>query len=326
MNSPNHEALSNGAATEQRPLAIHSLVCHRDVRLAILGLGSLVRNSVRPVEIVFHDDGSLTEEDRRLLAKNLPVVRLWGRKEADAIADEALTRYPASRAYRHEQNYGLKLFDTILFEEQEAVAYCDTDILFLRRFRDLFTFPSPDVRLLLMSDREESYAARPWHLVGPNRLRLVRRTNAGLYFVKKAAFDFDFVEWFLQRPWSRRRWWLVEQTAWGGLGARMGCAVWDRRQVRIPLRRDFLRGADEQTVALHFIGGMRPWMSCFVPRLEGGESPIQTLRSSRAENLGPIALGSSQAWRKLKTLLRLSPLLEMPQKAPGESPAPQTGG
>ncbi|MDD4933202.1 MAG: hypothetical protein PHO89_07035 [Methylacidiphilaceae bacterium] len=318
MSSSDHSLPVDGSPDQREgtPVAVHSTVCHRDVRLAILGLGSLVRNSVQPLEIVFHDDGSLTEEDQSMLTEQLPVRHLWQRREADAMADELLARYPASRAFRYELCHGLKLLDTVLFEEGESVAYCDTDIFFLRRFRGLFSFPSPEVRLLLMSDREESYSARPWHLIGPDRLRLVRRINAGLYYLKKAAFDFDFIEWYFQRPWSRRRRILVEQTAWGALGVRVGCAVWDRRQVRIPTRRDLEHGVDTGVVALHFIGGLRGWIEPLSRRRPSRSDPAPVaVRTWDAKELTPLGLGFSQGWSKVKRMFGFGGTPLAPQSA-----------
>ena len=50
-------------ADEQSSSILRSLVCHRDVDMAISCLGSMLRFSHDPLDIVLHEDGSLTQPD-----------------------------------------------------------------------------------------------------------------------------------------------------------------------------------------------------------------------------------------------------------------------
>jgi hypothetical protein len=128
------------------------------------------------------------------------------------------------------------------------IAYCDTDVLFLRPFRDLFRWPDDATASVFIADGREAYSVLPWHLVGPNRLQLASRVNSGLFMLRKHAYDLDFFEWCLGRAEFRQIDIWMEQTCWSALGNRVGCGMWD--EGRVTVMRPHVRF--EQAVAVHF--------------------------------------------------------------------------
>ncbi len=122
-------------------LTIRSLVCHRDVDMALACLGSLLRFSHDPLRLVLHDDGSLTSEDIQRLLTGLEGSTIVLRSEADELMNQLLKNHPYSYKYRYEQAYSLKLLDIPLLSKGD-IAYCDTDVLFLRPFYGMFRQPS----------------------------------------------------------------------------------------------------------------------------------------------------------------------------------------
>src|SRR5262249_40241428 len=145
-----------------------------------------------------------------------------------------LAAFPRCRAARAANLMFLKMFDVTLLEDGE-MAYCDSDILFLRPFSGLFGLPDPRFRALFMTDSENAYAVRPWHLWAFGRVRLAGTANAGLMRIAHGVLDLEFVEWLIGRlgacsVWQRRACW-GEQTCWAALAARTRCGLWDARSV-----------------------------------------------------------------------------------------------
>jgi hypothetical protein len=81
------------------------------------------------------------------------------RSEADQRVADLLTRRPALRAFRQANPLALELIDIPLLAGGD-LAYCDSDVLFLRPFTGLFRFPGADVGAVFMSDRQNAYSVR----------------------------------------------------------------------------------------------------------------------------------------------------------------------
>ena len=82
------------------PRIVASLLGHRQVEMAILCLGSLLRCSADPLALRLHDDGSLTAEDRERLAAALGDPAVISRGAADERVADVLARHPALAAFR----------------------------------------------------------------------------------------------------------------------------------------------------------------------------------------------------------------------------------
>jgi hypothetical protein len=220
------------------PVEVHSLLCHRDVEMALKCLGSCARYARDPLGWVIHDDGSLRPEDRERLADALGAVRFVDRAEADDRILSELRHRPFSLRFRKDHLFGRKLFDVYRFGDGD-LAYCDSDVLFLRPFTGLYHWPDPRTGALMLWDVFSGYACTPKHLVRGPRFDLPVRANAGLFFFRRSAYDPDYIEWFLSQNLGRfavaESW--VEQTIWAGMGWRAGLRMWDRRQVVMLSRR-----------------------------------------------------------------------------------------
>jgi hypothetical protein len=217
---------------EANPI-VSTLICHRDVELGVACLGSLARHSCEPVRFQLHDDGSLTDEDRERLAAQLPVHRFVSRKEADRIVKERLATYPYCAQFRRRYVYGLKLFDAPLLAPGDDLAFCDSDLFFLRPFRGLFTWPDDATGCLFMRDYQNAFAFRPWHLALQWKFRMPARLNCGLFYFRRRHYDLDFIEALLsryRRLFEVRHHW-VEQTCWGAMAFDCGGRFWRESQV-----------------------------------------------------------------------------------------------
>lgn len=244
------------------PRRVATLLGHAHVEMALACLGSLRRYSADPVCLCVHEDGTLTPEDRERLRAGLGDLEFVARAEADERTADALAGRPHLRALRGTNPLARKLIDIPLLAEGD-LAYCDADVLFLRPFTDLFRFPGEEVGAVFMSDRQNAYSVRSWHLPAHPRLALPCRVNSGILLFRTRFYDPDLLEWYFSRPEFGFAPVWAEQTAWALLGWRAGCRLWDPRLVRLPEPGEEGPG---EAVALHFVSPLRSLLPHFLER------------------------------------------------------------
>jgi hypothetical protein len=236
------------------PLPVFTLLCKSDLARSLVCLPSLFARIRDPIELTVIDDGTLDGDDRARLHEAVPVAKFLSREELDDRTLPSLGNHPRCRQFRREQAFALKLIDTGILSGG-AFALCDSDILFLRDF-DGFDRRGEDVGLVAMRDWTSAYAVsykERWG--GLREPRLIDNLNAGILYCGPRTFDLDFVEWFLAREdYPPSRMFLLEQTAWSALGARVRAFHFDPNQVAFPKKS---RRFPADIVALHFIRVLR---------------------------------------------------------------------
>ncbi len=242
------------AGESAAPRLVSTLLGHAHVGMALLCLGSLLRLSARPLRLLIHGDGSLTAEDLERLAAGLGEPAVVPRREADERMDELLAARPAARAFRAANPLAAKLLDATLLAPGDELAYCDADVLFLRPFSRLFELPA-GAGALFMTDPQNAYSVRSWHLLREPRLRLAARVNSGILVFRQTCLDLDLLEWFLGRPQYRFAPVWVEQTCWALLGHQAACHLLDPAAIAIP--RPGREEIDSRRIALHFVSPVR---------------------------------------------------------------------
>jgi hypothetical protein len=235
------------------PLDIHVLLGHDVLGWGIGCLRSLNSASVESIQLVVHEDGSLSTQDRLLIETALPVTGFVSASESDEKVRSALSNYPNAEAFRRDDVLSKKLIDIPLIANGDFV-YCDADILFVRRFFGLREACTNGVFTYMFDRFENSSIFFMDQYVRRTRVPVAQHFNSGLMSVPGASYDLEFVDWFLGVPQFRRHLQIVEQTCWGILAARTKkMAAWDPRQVTFPSqRRD-----DDGVVAVHYIGELR---------------------------------------------------------------------
>jgi hypothetical protein len=283
-----------------KTVEVATLLGHAHVEMALSCLGSLLRYSAEPLRLRIHEDGSLTAADRERLAAGLGNPAFISRAEADDRVAATLAGRPALAAFRRGNPLALKLIDIPLFSGDpgdDDLAYCDSDILFLRPFSALFADPGPATGAVFMSDRQNAYSLRSWQLLAAPRLALPCRVNSGVLRFRTRLFDPDLLEGYLARPeYGFAPVWR-EQTAWALLAGRTGCRLWDPRLLRFPDPEEM---PGEEVVALHFVSPLR---ALFPRHLEeardrSGEAPVP-VGTIRARRLRPWDLAWTEARRRL---------------------------
>lgn len=281
--------------------SVRTLICHRDVSTALPCLKSLLDRSKDVLQLVLHDDGTLTESDANVLLQSLPGSKILSRKEADAGMQELLKNHPRCLQLRADYPLSLKLLDVALLNEGD-LTYCDTDILFFRSFSGI-PFLTSRASAVFMSDPNEAYALRPWHLAPFGPLRLPASVNTGIICFRKNAYDLDFVEWMWSQPALeqafRNTMCWAEQTCWAALGARAGCSLLS------PIQFQVVGAAwkpQPDTIAGHFVTSYRNQLANFSknpPASNGVSLPEIT----PAQKCGILRLAAHQVARRTRRII-----------------------
>lgn len=279
---------------------VHSLICHRDVKVGCECLASLLRNV--PADLTLHDDGTLTDEDSEIIRDVLPRTEIIRRDDADRRVNEILASHPNCRAAR-SNSLMLKLFDVALFSK-DYIAYCDTDVFFFRPVEGLFDLS--DDNAVFMQDVDHSYSVRPWNLWPLGSLRLPKYLNSGLFVFPRDRFDLDYCEWLLSHSsWSeyfvKISCW-AEQTMWAALAFRNSCRLYDKDQIEM-VGKDWIRR--QGVIAAHFVSSYRHLMVGALRDVRGEDGSSITaerIRTYKAKECHAGTLGVSQIRRRLERL------------------------
>ena len=268
------------------PIPAFSLTCHKNVDMTLTCLPTVLKHCRDPIELIIHDDGSLTPEDCDRLREGLGPVRIISRAEADDLVIPKLAGRPKLLQWRREHPFGLKMLDPALIAGGPFLL-CDGDVLFLRDFEKLDRRSEPTEDLVFMADWTTVYTCRAKRRhFGPHRTKMPDFLNAGLLYCTPRAFDLDFIEWYNDNPDFSYYNWMSEQTVWAALAGRVSSFYYDWSQIDFPPASLEYR---PDWVGLHFITPLRYLLKepAFMPNLRDhaaryGEGPITTIRNRPA--------------------------------------------
>jgi len=152
----------------------------------------------------------------------------------------------------------MKLFD-IPLTLGGIVNYCDSDILFLRPFNQLFVLPD-NVSMLHMLDHINAATIRPWHLRPFGSISLIEKFNSGITVFDSSFYNLDIIESFLRdhifctSVGSKRFTW-TEQTCWAVLCSSLKCRHLDPS--KFPIAHSKLFNALDAIIGIHFVTPQR---------------------------------------------------------------------
>lgn len=117
-------------------LSIHLLTCHQDLVMLIWSLASFITSWGDEMgEVYIHSDGSLIEDDQRIIKKFFPEARLILPDTLEKCRPRALNQYPHIRNFRFK-NPGFflmqKLIDPYLVSEKKIHLVIDSDLLWFK--------------------------------------------------------------------------------------------------------------------------------------------------------------------------------------------------
>ena len=114
-------------------MRVATLICSKHLEMGTRCLSTLISHCADPVELSIFEDGSLTGADMDSLRRAFPNARLIKKIEREELVQENLKEYPQSRQRREQNPLVQKLID-IPLQMEAPYLFCDTDILFFRRF------------------------------------------------------------------------------------------------------------------------------------------------------------------------------------------------
>lgn len=169
-------------------LEIHTLICKKDVLLGINNFKSLHKfDEFKNVPIILHDDGSLDDNDIRLLM-DINNVEIINRKDADKQINEHIKSYPNCLNYRTGNNqinlwHKIKTFDYYFFSKSKKILGMDSDLLFLRKPENLINLLNNDLPFYF-PDCQSSYCFNePKH-----EIPVLEKVNTGLFYIPSEEY------------------------------------------------------------------------------------------------------------------------------------------
>jgi hypothetical protein len=285
-------------------LEVHNLVCHRDISIALICLKSLLATSQEKLQIIVHDDGSLTDEDKTFIRAQLPNSTLVSRDHADHELAIVLDGLPTIRKARLKLPHLLKVLDVPMLCRSDNVCFVDSDVLFLRRHRGLFEISktrSACARFILDIRTCHGFRLKDFWPLGP--VSPIARLNSGLFCIKRNVIDFDWVEAVCRRVGlpqilQHRSW--FEQGLWAAIAARVGCEMIDRSQIATA---EVASQIPQDPIALHFITPVRALLEHYIQRVQASRS-AEGIRSVPASHYTILHAGWVATLFRLRQLLR----------------------
>lgn len=179
-------------------LEIHSLICNRDVIMAINNFKSLQKfNEFKNIPIYLHDDGSLTDLDFSLL-KEINNVIFINRKWADVEIEKHIKNHPNCLNYRLGTNkinlwHKIKSFDYYFFSESKNILGLDTDLLFMRKPENVINLINSGTPFYF-PDVQSSYSFNE----PKDEIPVFKNVNTGLIYIpSEKYYNLDDLEFAL---------------------------------------------------------------------------------------------------------------------------------
>lgn len=232
-----------------KPILCKTLLGHNNLDFSIECLQSFLRHSCQDIYLQIFEDGTITEADEQQLLHSLKNSVVVKKKERDLKLEHLLANYPACQQYRNSTNYAQKIFDMMLYDDND-VFYIDSDIYFLKRF----LLPEMNGIPVFMADTQNAYSFTPVDLFKIN-IPVFPNVNSGMFYFPQSLFSLPFIESLLTNkvinkgvkkgiPW-------LEQTIWSFMAAKSkSINYFNSKQV---IMADFTLKTDADTVAIHLV-------------------------------------------------------------------------
>lgn len=176
-------------------LSVHMLISSKSWRLGVVAVSSLEFFSKTRWNIFFHDDGSLSEENKKAILSKLPGVTMVNRIEADLVLDDKLAKFPACKRNRLKHNLFLKFFDPYFYSTSNKYLIIDSDLFFYRLPKSIIDWmDSKNEKCLYNLDPTELYAIGRDKIEDKLKIKIWDRFNSGLVCISKTIIDMQLSE------------------------------------------------------------------------------------------------------------------------------------
>ena len=176
-------------------VSVHMLISSKSWKLGVVALSSLEFFSKRRWDVFFHDDGSLSEENKKSILSKLPGVNLVNRMEADARIGDELAKFAACKRNRLKHNLFLKFFDPYFYAPNNKYLIIDSDLFFYKFPKAIVNWmDSKDQTCFYNLDPTELYAISRDKIENKLKIQIWDRFNSGLVCISKSVIDMQLSE------------------------------------------------------------------------------------------------------------------------------------
>jgi hypothetical protein len=232
------------------PQTVYTLLCDRDLPMALITVPRIIKFLQPDQQLVIVDDGSFTQSTIDTLSSLSPQIKIVIRREREAYVMEFIKDKPNIIAYREKFPFAFKLIDIPLLAKRDSprYTYTDADIIYLKNCEEYF---NREVNTYLRTDAIK-LSVRLLTALLKYKWKIPVRFNAGYFCFHTDGYDLDFIEYFLGLPDVHNITWLSEQTCWSLLFGKTGTLyVPDDKQYICQHPYD---GPKADTLAIHLIG------------------------------------------------------------------------
>lgn len=172
----------------------------KQVEMAICSCKTLNLSSGFAFIFIFHDDGTLGNDDAERLLRQFPGSEIISRSASDKMINEKLEHYPRCKYLRGRNIFFLKLFDIFLCSDEKRIAQMDSDILFFKKPDQFISELSRMEGDSLFNMDDNFYYAFALDLKTFQTLvgrDVPTRINAGLWVLDRKVLNLDLLEKWL---------------------------------------------------------------------------------------------------------------------------------
>ena len=192
------------AEREEFPVPVHILVSSSSWHCGLLAAISLETRCEKNWRFVFHEDGSVTEPQRKQILKTLPGVRFVSRAEADEKVGRYLMDFPKCREHRDGHNFFLKLFDPCHFSDSLKYIVMDSDVLFFNRPAEIIDWATGSSDAVFYNeDTQEKYCNPRKDLEAAFGIKLWPKFNGGFVLMQSKAMNLPLGETLFEKFQSK---------------------------------------------------------------------------------------------------------------------------
>ena len=237
------------------PVPVHVLTGEKDWLLCAWMLASFFHSTEQTWNVVIHDDGTLTEDNRKQLGAIFKTARIIPRAQADATIEKILQPLPFAYEYRGMHPLALKVFDMPYYCEAERFIVLDSDVLFFNHPREIVDWVSGGAKECWFNeDVADASLITETNALDDLGVKLWQRVNSGLCLIAKEAINNEFCDRALgETSILKGELWRVEQTLFALCASRFGKGGLLPKTYEVSLGRH----ASEDCIARHYVGAVR---------------------------------------------------------------------
>lgn len=231
--------------------SIHILTCHQDLVMTIWALASFYKVSSVIGLLYIHDDGSLTQADKKQLNKFFPSSILVESSKFLENFEETLNAYPVLKKFRSTyNNFSFKkIIDPYFVSDKKFHLILDSDVLWFKQPTELESVLQGQENKSFMQYNNISI---PVTFKDGNKTDdKISKMNAGIILYSKENFDVDKLSQFLEK---------LDTSIFKNLhfADQAGHAYCLKNLEALPARYKIKGEVNQATVVRHYTGPRRP--------------------------------------------------------------------